>query len=143
MIANERYKEDVFDVNVKAYYQTARETPKHCDPFFTVPEITDNRLQYFVDGKLVSSVTMDQLNEIRLNIVKYIIKHRDRSILDRFYFIGHKDSNDKAGKEIKITMDVRGNLSDFPWELNHTRRSLMHLLEIERENFNLLSELEK
>ena len=112
------------------------------EDIFQIPVITDNKLQYFVDGKFVGYVNPEQLNEIRLNIVKYIIKNKDASILDRFYFIGHKDSNDKQGEDIKITMDVWGNFSDMPWELNHIRRSLMNIMKIERENSELLYKLE-
>lgn len=108
-----------------------------------IPEITDNKLQYFVDGEFAGYVDTDQLSKIRLNILEYIIKNKDASILDRFYFIGHKDSNDKQGEEIEITMDVWGNFSNMPWELSHLRRSLMNTLKIEQENSGLLHSLEK
>lgn len=107
-----------------------------------IPEITDNKLKYFVDGKFVGYVTVDQVNKIRLNVLEYIIENKDKSILDRFYFVGHRDSNVKVGEEIKITMvDIWGNLSDLPWEMNHVRRSMMNLMKIGRENCELIKQI--
>lgn len=108
-----------------------------------IPEITNNTIQYFVDGKFVGNVTVDQVNQIRENVINYIIENKDKSILDKFYFVGHRDSNDKPGEEIKITMDVFGNFSDLPWEMNHVRRSMMRLMSVERINNELLHSLEK
>ena len=108
-----------------------------------IPEITNNTIQYFVDGEFVENVTVDQVNQIRENVINYIIENKDKSILDKFYFVGHRDSNDKPGEEIKITMDVFGNFSDLPWEMNHVRRSMMRLMIVERINNELLHSLEK
>lgn len=108
-----------------------------------IPEITNNTIQYFVDGEFVENVTVDQVNQIRENVINYIIENKDKSILDKFYFVGHRDSNDKGGEEIKITMDVFGNFSDLPWEMNHVRRSMMRLMSVERINHELLHSLEK
>ena len=108
-----------------------------------IPEITNNAIQYFVDGEFVENVTVDQVNQIRENVINYIIENKDKSILDKFYFVGHRDSNDKPGEEIKITMDVWGNFSDLPWEMNHVRRSIMRLMQIGRINRELLYSLEK
>ena len=108
-----------------------------------IPEITNNTIQYFVDGEFVENVTVDQVNQIRENVINYIIENKDKSILDKFYFIGHRDSNDKPGEEIKITMDAWGNFSDLPWEMNHVRRSMMRLMSVERINNELLHSLEK
>ena len=58
----------------------------------------------------------------------------------RFYFIGHKDTNDgKMGEEVKMTMDNYGNLSDCPWEMTHVRRSMYHLMQIGRKHCELLN----
>lgn len=108
-----------------------------------IPEITNNTIQYFVDGEFVENVTVDQVNQIRENVINYIIENKDKSILDKFYFVGHRDSNDKPGEEIKITIDVFGNFSDLPWEMNHVRRSMMRLMSVERINNELLHSLEK
>lgn len=108
-----------------------------------IPEIVNNTIQYFADGKFVCNVTVDQVNQIRENVINYIIENKDKSILDKFYFVGHRDSNDKPGEEIKITMDVFGNFSDLPWEMNHVRRSMMRLMSVERINNELLHSLEK
>ena len=108
-----------------------------------IPEITNNTIQYFVDGEFVENVTVDQVNQIRENVINYIIENKDKSILDKFYFVGHRDSNDKPGEEIKITMYVFGNFSDLPWEMNHVRRSMMRLMSVERINNELLYSLEK
>ena len=112
------------------------------ETILNIPEITNNTIQYFVDNKLVGNVTVDQVNQIRENIMNYIVENKDKSILDRFYFVGHKDSNDKLGEEIKITMDAFGNLSDLPWEMNHVRRSMMHLMQIGRKHCKLLYSLQ-
>ena len=108
-----------------------------------IPEITNNAIQYFVDGEFVENVTVDQVNQIRENVINYIIENKDKSILDKFYFVGHRDSNDKPGEEIKITMDAWGNFSDLPWEMNHVRRNMMRLMSVERINNELLHSLEK
>lgn len=106
-----------------------------------IPEIINNTIQYFVDGEFVGNVTVDQVNQIRENAINYIIENKDKSILDKFYFIGHRDSNDKPGEEIKITMDAFGNFSDLPWEMNHVRRSMMRLMQIGRKHCELLNSL--
>ena len=108
-----------------------------------IPEITNNTIQYFVDEEFVENVTVDQVNQIRENVINYIIENKDKSILDKFYFVGHRDSNDKPGEEIKITMDVFGNFSDLAWEMNHVRRSMMRLMSVEHINNELLHSLEK
>ena len=110
---------------------------------FNIPKITDNKIKYFVDDKFVCNVTVDEVNNVRENILEHIVNTKDASILNRFYFIGHRDSNDNPGEEIKITMDVWGNLSDLPWEMAHVRRSMMHLMEIGRKHSELLYSLEK
>ena len=104
-----------------------------------IPEITNNTIQYFVDDEFVGNITVDQVNQIRENVINYIIENKDKSILDKFYFVGHRDSNDKPGEEIKITMDIWGNFSNLPWEMNHVRRSMMRLMQIERKNCELLN----
>ena len=38
-----------------------------------IPEITNNTIQYFVDGEFVENVTVDQVNKIRENVINYII----------------------------------------------------------------------
>ena len=72
---------------------------------------------------------------------KDILKTGDKTIIDRFYFVGHEDSNEGMSGEIKITMDIKGNLSDSPWEGNHIRRSMLKLLRLGRqmneENYNI------
>jgi len=108
-----------------------------------IPRITNTTLQYFVDGEFVDNVTVDEVNKIRENVLEYIVDTKDISILNRFYFIGHKDTNDgKIGEEVKITMDNFGNLSDLPWEMSHVRRSMYHLMQIGREYSELLYSFE-
>jgi hypothetical protein len=108
-----------------------------------IPKVTNTTLQYFVDGDYIDNVTVDEVNKIRENVLMHIVNTKDISILNSFYFIGHKDSNDKMGEKIKITMDSFGNFSDLPWEMNHVRRSMMHLMEIGREHCELLYSFEK
>ena len=109
---------------------------------FKIPKITNTTLQYFVDGEYIDNVDINEVNKIRENVLMHMIKTKDASILDKFYFVGHEDSNNKMGEEVKITMDSFGNLSDLPWEMNHVRRSMMHLMKIGRENTELLSSFE-
>ena len=105
-----------------------------------IPRITNNTIQYFVDGEFIDNVTVDEVNKIRENVLEYIVNTKDISILNRFYFIGHKDTNDgKMGEEVKITMGNFGNLSDLPWEMTHVRRTIMHLMQIGRKDSELLN----
>lgn len=107
-----------------------------------IPRITNTTIQYFVDGEFIDNVTVDEVNKIRENVLKYIIDTKDISILNRFYFIGHKDTNDgKMGEEVKITMDNYGDFSDLPWEMGHVRRSMMHLTQIALKHCELLNSL--
>jgi len=110
---------------------------------FEIPKITNTTLQYFVDGEYIDNVDVNEVNKIRENVLMHIVETKDASILDRFFFIGHKDSNDKIGEEIVITMDSFGNLSDCPWEMTHVRRSMYHLMQIGREHSELLYSFEK
>ncbi len=104
-----------------------------------IPKITNTTLQYFVDGEYIDNVDVNEVNKIRENVLNYIVETKDVSILNRFYFVGHKDSNDKMGEEVKITMDNFGNLSDCPWEMSHVRRSMYHLMQIGRKHCELLN----
>lgn len=104
-----------------------------------IPKITNTTIQYFVDDEFVDNVTVDEVNKIRENVLEYIVETKDVSILDKFYFVGHEDSNNKMGKQIAITMDNFGNLSDLPWEMNHVRRSMMRMMEIGRKHCELLN----
>jgi len=113
------------------------------DKALKIPRITNTTIQYFVDGEYIDNITVNEVNKIRENVLEHIVANKDDSILDRFYFVGHKDSNDKMGEEIVITMDCFGNLSDLPWEMNHVRRSMMCMMRIGRENSELLSSFEK
>ena len=107
-----------------------------------IPKITNTTLQYFVDNKYVDNVDSNEVSKIRENVLNHIVEAKDASILDRFYFVGHKDSNDKMGEEVKITMDSFGNLSDCPWEMAHVRRSMHHLMQIGWNHTELLNSLE-
>lgn len=98
-----------------------------------IPVINDNKLKLYVNGEYKGDVTNEQTCKIREDVCDYIWRTGDKSILDTFYFVGHKDSNTVMGEEIKITMDEFGNFSDSPWELNHVRRSMMKLIMMERE----------
>ena len=104
-----------------------------------IPRITNTTIKYFVDGEYVDNVNVDEVNKIRENVLEHIVATKDASILKRFYFVGHKDSNDKMGEEIVITMDSFGNLSNLPWEMAHVRRSMFHLMQIGREHTELLN----
>lgn len=105
-----------------------------------IPRITNTTIKYFVDDEFIDNVTVDEVNKIRENVLEYIVDTKDISILNRFYFIGHKDTNTgKMGEEVKMTMDNFGNLSDLPWEMAHVCRSMYHLMQIGRKDCELLN----
>ena len=109
-----------------------------------IPRTTNTTIQYFVDDEFIDNVTTNEVNKIRENVLEYIVNTKDISIFNRFYFIGHEDTNDgKVGEEVKITMDIYGNLSHLPWEMTHVRRSMMHLMEIIRKNQEIFFEFDK
>ena len=113
---------------------------KEMENVLQIPRITNTTIKYFVDDEFVDNVTVNEVNKIRENVLEYIVNTKDISILNRFYFIGHKDTNDgKMGEEVKITMDNFGNLSDLPWEMTHVRRSMYHLMQIGRKHCELLN----
>lgn len=95
-----------------------------------IPEIANTKMKLFVNDEYVGDVTTEQSCQIRIDVCEYINETNDTSILDTFYFIGHKDSDSKMGEEIKITMDKYGNLSDFSWEITHVRRSMLKLFQL-------------
>ena len=107
-----------------------------------IQRITNTTIQYFVDDEFVDNITIDEINKIRENVLEYIVDTKDISILNRFYFIGHKDTNDgKMGEDVIITMDNFGDLSDLPWEMTHVRRSMMHLTQLALQHNELLNSL--
>ena len=107
-----------------------------------IPRITNTTIKYFVDGEFVDNVTVDEVNKIRENVLEHIVNTKDSSILNRFYFIVHKDTNTgNMGEDVKITMDNFGNFSDLPLEMSHVRRSMMHLMQIGRKYCELLNSL--
>ena len=103
-----------------------------------IPRITNTTIKYYVDGEYIDNVTMEEVNKIHENVLEHIVATKDASILNRFYFIGHKDSNDKMGEAIKITMNSLGDFSDMPWEMSHIRRSIVRILKLEADNHELL-----
>ena len=117
-------------------------TEKETDLLLQVPKKIDDTIELYVDGMLIDRLNVNQVCQYRLNILKYICKTEDSSILNRFYFMGHRDSNDKPEEEIKITMDVWGNLSNLPWEMNHVRRYMMKLMRIERDNIETIAKIQ-
>ena len=113
---------------------------KNMEKVLEIPRITNTTIQYFVDGEFVDNVTVNEVNKIRENVLEHIVATKDISILNRFYFIGHEDTNNgKMGEEVKMTMDNFGNFSALPWEMCHVRRSMMHLLQIGNKNCELLN----
>ena len=97
----------------------------------SIPEVNDDKVQLFIDGEFAGNVTTEQFNKLRNEMVKYAYYSKDKSIFDRVYIVGHEDSNTEMGEEIKITFtDVRGNMTDTPWEFAHWRRANLRLLQI-------------
>ena len=114
---------------------------KETDLLLQVPKKIDNTIKLYVDGKFIDSLDVNQVCQYQYNILKYIYETEDTSILDRFYFIGHQDTNDKPGEEIKIQMDIYGNLSDYPYELNYVRRYMMEIIRMGRNNIETITKI--
>ena len=114
-------------------------TQNEKDLLLQIPNKLDDTIKLYVDGVFVDGLDINQVNQYRINVLKYIYETENSSILNRFYFVGHKDSNDIPGEEIKMEMDEKGNLSDYPYELAHTRRYMWKYLKMEREHFEKLN----
>lgn len=98
----------------------------------SIPEVNDDKVQLFIDGEFAGNVTTEQFNKLRNEMVKYAYYSKDKSIFDRVYIVGHEDSNEGMGEEIKITFtDTRGNMTGIPWEFAHWRRAGLRLFQIE------------
>lgn len=105
------------------------------DLLLQIPKKLKDTVKLYVDGEFIDRLDVNQVNQYRINVLKYIYKTGDSSILNRFYFTGHKDTNNIPGEEIKMEMDEKGNFSDFPYEMAHVRRHMYTLLKMEREHF--------
>ena len=110
-------------------------TQEEKDLLLQIPNKLDDTVRLYVDDVFVDRLDVNQVNQYRINVLKYIYKTGDSSILNRFYFVGHKDTNDMPGEEIKMKMDEMGNFSGFPYEMGHVRRHMQILMEMEREHF--------
>ena len=110
-------------------------TQEQKDLLLQIPKKLDDTVRLYVDGVFVDRLDVNQVNQYRINVLKYIYETGDSSILNRFYFIGHKDTNDTPGEEIKMEMDEKGNLSYQPYEMSYVRRHMLTLLKMEREHF--------
>lgn len=117
-------------------------TEKETDLLFQVPKKIDDTIKLYVDGAFIDRLDVNQVCQYRYNILKYIYETEDSSILDRFYFIGHQDTNDKPGEEIQIQMDIYGNFSYSPYELNYVRRHMMEMMRMERNNIETIAKIE-
>ena len=120
-------------------------TEKETDLLLQVPSKMCDTIKLYVDGVFVDNLDLNQVCQYRYNILKYIYEIEDASILDRFYFIGHQDTNNKPGKEIQIQMDIYGNFSYSPYELNYVRRYMRYMMEImrlERNNIETITKIQ-
>lgn len=111
-------------------------TQENKDLLLQIPNKLNNTVRLYVDGVFVDRLDVNQVNQYRINVMKYIYETGDSSILNRFYFVGHKDTNDVPGEEIKIEMNDEAELSDVPYEMAHVRRHLWTLFKMEREHFD-------
>lgn len=107
---------------------------KEKDLLLQIPNKLNDTVKLYVDGEFVDRLDVNQVNQYRINVLKYVYETGDSSILNRFYFVGHKDTNDIPGEEIKIEMDEKGCLSDLPYEMAHVRRHMWTLIEMERKH---------
>ena len=117
-------------------------TEKETDLLLQVPNKVDDTIKLYVDDVFIDRLNVNQVCQYRYNILKYIYETEDSSILNRFYFVGHKDTNDKPGEEIQIQMDIYGNFSDSPYELNYVRRHMMEILRMERNNIEIITKIQ-
>lgn len=108
-------------------------TQSEKDLLLQIPNKLNDTVCLYVDGEFVDRLDVTQVNQYRINVVKYIDETGDYSILNRFYFVGHKNTNDIPGKEIKIEMDEIGNLSVLPYEMCHVSRQMGTLMKMDRE----------
>ena len=95
-----------------------------------VPRVSHTKVRVYIDGNFSTFATSERIAAFRNNVLSYIKETGDKSVLDRFYLKGHKDTNEKMGEEIIITMDEMGNFSDFPWEFSHIRRSMYKWMKL-------------
>lgn len=116
-------------------------TKEEKDLLLQIPNKLDDTVRLYVDGVFVDRLDVNQVNQYRINVLKYIYETGDTSILNRFYFIGHQDTNDEPGEEIKMEMDEYGNLSELPYEMAHVRRHMWTLITMGRERREQLSKI--
>jgi len=107
-------------------------TENEKDLLLQIPNKLDDTVRLYVDGVFIDRLDVNQVNQYRINVVKYINETGDSSILNRFYFVGHKDTNTVPGEEIKMEMDEKGNLSDLPYEMAHVRRHMWTLIKMDK-----------
>lgn len=106
-----------------------------------IPSVKNDLIQLFVHDKFICNLTNNELNAYRIQIVNYIYETDDISILNDFYFVGHKEDKGIMSDElIKITMDKNGELSDFPYECGHVRRDMLYLMA--RHRYNIYIEMQ-
>ena len=117
-------------------------TQEQKDLLLQIPNKLDDTICLYVDGVFVDRLNINQVNQYRINVLRYIYETGDSSILNRFYFVGHKDSNDKPGEEIQIQMDIYGNLSWLPYEMNYVRRHMMELMRMGRNNIGTITKIQ-
>jgi hypothetical protein len=107
-------------------------TQEQKDLLLQIPNKLDDTVKLYVDGVFVDKLDVNQVSQYRINVLKYVYETGDSSILNRFYFVGHEDSDDISGEEIKMEMDEKGNFSVYPYELDHVRRYMLKFLKMER-----------
>lgn len=110
-------------------------TQENKDLLLQIPNKVDDTVKLYVDGVFVDRLDVNQVHQYQINVLKYIYETGDFSILNKFYFVGHEDTNDEPGEEIKVEMDERGNLSDLPYEMAYVRRHMWTLFNMAREYF--------
>ena len=115
---------------------------KSKDLLLQIPNKVNDTVSLYVDGVFIDNLDVIQVWQYRYNILKYIYETEDSSILDRFYFVGHEDTNDKPGEEIKIQMDIYGNFSTSPYEHNYARRHIMNIMKMTRNNIETIAKIE-
>ena len=100
-----------------------------------IPSVKNDLIQLFVHDKFIRNLTNNEFNAYRIQIVNYIYETDDISILNDFYFVGHKtDRGNMSNELIKITMDKNGKLSYLPYECGHLYRDMLYIMTKQRYN---------
>ena len=124
------FQETIWKKYMNEHYQFIEK-----DVEVSIPEVKENTVKVFFNGEFKGEANVNQICQIRLDILKHIWETGDFSVLDNFYFIAHEKGIDRyeQGKEVKVTMDEFGNFSEYCEELNQSYDILKILGNLEKK----------